>query len=89
MGLVVGGKKRAKVIIAHNRRDESKVPVGYNYSELVGKAVEHFCYLDEEDKQGWRRGVVLAKPGKYRFQMCCNNSPDVIYSRQMYQDFNA
>ena len=48
-----------------------------NCHELVGKEVEHFCYLDEEDKQGWHRVVVLAMSGKDRFQVCYNDFPDV------------
>ena len=81
------GKEKAKVVIADDRRDENKVPVVSNGHELVGKVVDHFCYLDEEDKQGWHRGVVLAMSGKDRFQMCYNDFPDVIYSRQIYKDF--
>ena len=83
------GKKRAKVVIADDRRDENKVPVVSNGRELVGKVVEHFCYLDEEDKQGWHRGVVLAMSGKDRFQVCYNDFPDMIYSRQIYKDFKV
>ena len=52
MGLVVGGKKNANVVIVDDRRDENKVPMVSNGHELVGKVVDHFCYLDEEDKQG-------------------------------------
>ena len=51
--------------------------------------IEHFCYVDEEDKQGWHRGVVLAMPRKDRFEVCYNDFPDVIYSRQLYKDFKA
>ena len=83
------GKKQAKVVIADDRRDENKVPVVSNGRELVGKVVEHFCYLDEEDKQGWHRGVVLAMSGKDRFQVCYNDFPDMIYSRQIYKDFKV
>ena len=54
---------------------------------MIGKAVDHFCYLDEEDKQGWHRGVVLAISGKDRFQVWYNDFPDVIYSRPIYKDF--
>ena len=46
------GKKNANVVIVDDRRDENKVPVVSNGYELVGKVVDHFCYLDEEDKQG-------------------------------------
>ena len=83
------GKKRAKAVIADNRRDENNVPVVSNSRELVGKVIEHYCYLDEEDKQGWHRGVVLATPRKDRFQVRYNDFPDVIYSRQLYKDFKA
>ena len=81
------GKKQAKVVIADDRRDENNVPVVSNGHELVGKVVEHFCYFDEEDKQGWHGGVVLAMSGKDRFQVYYNDFPDVIYSRQIYKDF--
>ena len=83
------GKKRAKVVIADSRRDENNVPVVSNGRELVGKVIEHFCYLDEEDKQGWHRGVVLATPRKDKFEVCYNDFPDVIYSRQLYKGFKA
>ena len=83
------GKKRAKVVIADNRRDEKNVPVVSNDREIVGKTIEHFCYLDEEDKQGWHRGVVLATPRKDRFGVHYNDLPDVIYSRKLYKDFKA
>ena len=46
------GNKRTKVVIADDRRVENNVPVVSNGRELVGKVIEHFCYLDEEDKQG-------------------------------------
>ena len=81
------GKKKAKVVIVDDRRDENKVPVVSNGHELVGKVVDHFCYLDEEDKQGWHRGVVLAMSGKDRFRVSYNDFPDVIYSRKIYKDF--
>ena len=60
-----------------------------NGRELVEKVVEHFCYLDEEDKQGWYRGVVLAMSGKDRFHVCYNDFPDMIYSKQIYKDFKV
>ena len=63
------------------------MPVVCNGHELVGKVVDHFCYLDEDDKQGWHIGVVLAISGKDRFQVCYNDFPDVIYSRQIYKNF--
>ena len=63
------------------------MPVVSNGHELVGKVVDHFCYLDEKDKQGWHRGVVLAISGKDRFQVCYNYFPDIIYSRQIYKGF--
>ena len=69
--------------------DENNAPVVSNGRELVGKVIEHFCYLDEEDKQGWHRAVVLATPSKDRFGVCYNDFPDVIYSRQLYKDFKA
>ena len=53
----------------------------------LGRWLIIFCYLDEEDKQGWHRGVVLAMSGKDRFQVWYNDFPDVIYSRPIYKDF--
>ena len=83
------GKKRAKIVITDDRRNENKVSVVSNGRELVGRNVEHFCYLDEEEKQGWYRGGVLAVSGKDRSQVCYNCFQDVIYSRQIYRDFKV
>ena len=47
------GKKRATVVIADDRRDESKVPVVSNGHELVGNMIKQFHYLDEQYKQIW------------------------------------
>ena len=56
---------------------------------FLSKVVEHFCYLDDEDKQGWHRGVVLGMSGKDGFQVCYNDFPDVIYWREIYKDFKV
>ena len=81
------GKKRATVVIADDRRDESKVPVVSNGHELVGNMIKQFRYLDEQDKQIWYRGVVLTMSGTDRFRVCYNDFPDVIYSKQIYKDY--
>ena len=73
------GKKRAKIVRTDDRRNENKVSVVSNGRELVGRNVEHFFYLDDEDKQGWHRGVVLAMSVKGRSQVCYNCFQDVIY----------
>ena len=46
---------------------ESLKHVVSNGPALVGKVVEHFCYLDEEDKQDWHRGEPLAMSRKDKF----------------------
>ena len=61
------GKKWAKAVIVDDMRDETKLAVVSNGHALVGKVVEHFCYLDEEDKQDWYRGELLAMSGKDKF----------------------
>ena len=46
---------------------ESLKHVVSNGPALVGKVVQHFCYLDEEDKQDWHRGEPLAMSRKDKF----------------------
>ena len=44
--------------------------------ELIGKLAEHFCYLHEEEKENWHKGLVQAMPGKDSLQVFDNDSPD-------------
>ena len=55
----------------------------------LGGMLNIFFYLDDEDKQGWHRGVVLAMSVKGRSQVCYNCFQDVIYWRQIYKNFKV
>ena len=53
--------------------------------ELIGKVIDHYCFLEDED-ESWNRGVVVEKSGTkflVRYHVC----PDKFYSRSLLQDF--
>ena len=51
-------KNWAKAIVAEDK-DENNMTAVSRCCKLIGKLVEHFCYLGEEDKPTWLRSVVL------------------------------
>ena len=65
------------------------MPVVSNSCKLVGKLVENFRYHDEEDKPSWPRSVVLAMPGKGRFELSYTDFPGMTFQRAIYQKFKT
>ena len=53
--------------------------------ELIGKVVDHYCFLEDED-ESWNRGVVVEKTGA-KFLVRYHECPDKSYSRSSLQDF--
>ena len=39
--------------------DGKEVPVICSSSDLVGKVIDHSCFLDDEDIESWFRGAVV------------------------------
>ena len=80
-----GSRKWVKVA----NKDEKKVPVISSSSELVGKLIDHFCFLEVEDVESWHRGVVLKAFGRNKFLIRYNDCPDEIYPQPLFQEFKA
>ena len=48
-------------------------------NDLVGKVVDHFCYLDDDsEKERWHRGLVLEKVKSTKYLMRYHQLPDKI-----------
>ena len=53
--------------------------------ELIGKVIDHYCFLEDEDGS-WNRGAVVGKSGD-KFLVRYHECPDKFYSRTLLQDF--
>ena len=53
--------------------------------ELIGKVIDHYCFLEDED-ESWNRGVVVEKSGA-RFLVRYHECPDKFYTCSLLQDF--
>ena len=54
--------------------------------ELIGKVIDHYCFLQDEDESRWRWGVVVEKSDT-KFLMRYHECPDKFYSCSLLQDF--
>ena len=77
-----GSRKRVKVA----NGDEKKVPVISSSGELVGKLIDHLCFLEDEDVESWHRGVVLKTFGRKKFLVRYNDYPDELYSQPLFEE---
>ena len=80
-----GYRKRVKVA----NGDEKKVPVISSSGELVGKLIDHFCFLEDEDVESWHRGVVLTMLSRKKFLVRYNDCPDELYSQLLFEELKA
>ena len=80
-----GSRKWAKVA----NGGEKKVPVISSSGELVGKLIEHFCFLEDEDVESWHRGVVLKTFGRKKFLVRYDDCPDELYSQVLLEELKA
>ena len=80
-----GYRKRVKVA----NGDEKKVPVISSSGELVGKLIDHFCFLEDEDVESWHRGVVLKMFSRKKFLVRYNDCPDELYSQLLFEELKA
>ena len=65
------------------------MPVVSSASELVGKIIDHPCFLGDENTERWFRGVVLESIGKSQFLVRYHDFPDETFSQPLYKDFKA
>ena len=80
------GGSRKQVKVANG--DEKKVPVISSSGELVGKLIDHFCFLEDEDVESWHRGVVLKTFGRKKF-LVRYDCPDEIYPQPLFEESKA
>ena len=80
-----GSRKRLKIA----NGDEKKVPVISSSGELVGKLIDHFCFLEDEDVESWHRGVVLKMFSRKKFLVRYNDCPDELYSQLLFEELKA
>lgn len=69
--------------------DGKEVPVICSSSDLVGKVINHACFLDDEDTESWFRGVAVQMLGKNRFLVRYNDFPDETFVQPLCKDFKA
>ena len=94
---IEGSRKRVKLVKEKGSAKKSKiskskdrqVPVVSSASELVGKIVDHICFLGDEDTERWFRGVVLESIGKSQFLVRYHEFLDESFSQPLYKDFKA
>ena len=69
---------------------ESPEAVVTSTDDLVGKVVDHFCYLDDDaEEEEWNRGVVIEKTGSSKYLLCYHSCQDKLYTRDLNQDFKS
>ena len=60
---------------------ESPETVVTSTDDLVGKVVDHFCYLeDDAEEKEWNRGVVIKKTGSSKYLLCYHSCQDKLYT---------
>ena len=79
MGLVVGVRNEQRLLELMIGGMKIRCQWFLMVVNWLGGMLNIFFYLDDEDKQGWHRGVVLAMSVKGRSQVCYNCFQDVIY----------
>ena len=72
-----------------SRTKDRQVPVVSSASELVGKIIDHPCFLGDENTERWFRGVVLESIGKSQLLVRYHDFPDETFSQPLYKDFKT
>ena len=61
------------------------MPVVSSLSDLVGKIIDHLCFLGDENTERWVRVAVLESIGKSQFLVRYHYFPDKTFSQQLYK----
>ena len=60
---------------------ESPEAVVTSTDDLVGKVVDHFCYLDDDaEEEEWNRGALIEKTGSSKYLLCYHFRQDILYT---------
>ena len=81
------GKKQRKRTIEPTKKGnlkkakESPEAVVTSTDDLVGKVVDHFCYLDDDaEEEEWNRGALIEKTGSSKYLLCYHFRQDILYT---------
>ena len=81
------GKKQRKRTIEPIKKGnlkkakESPEAVVTSADDLVGKVVDHFCYLDDDaEEEEWNRGALIEKTGSSKYLLCYHFRQDILYT---------
>ena len=66
-------------------RESEAAAILSSADELIGKVIDHYCFLEDED-ESWNRGVVAEISG-VKFLVRYHEYPHKFYSRSLLQDF--
>ena len=90
------GKKQRKRTIEPAKKGnlkkakESPEAVVTSTDDLVGKVVDHFCYLDNDaEEEAWNRGIVIEKTGSSKYLLCYHPYQDKLHTWDLNQDFKS
>ena len=90
------GKKQRKRTIEPIKKGnlkkakESPEAVVTSTDDLVGKVVDHFCYLDNDaEEEAWNRGIVIEKTGSSKYLLCYHPYQDKLHTWDLNQDFKS
>ena len=91
----LGQKQRKRTIQPTKKRNLKKAKewskaVVTSTDDLVGKVVDHFCYLDNDaEEKEWNRGVVIEKAQSSKSLLFYHSCQYKLCTRDLNQDFKS
>ena len=84
------GKNKIACIKEKRMKQNEPNSVILTSNDLVGKVVDHFCYLDDDsEEERWHRGIVLEKVKSAKYLMQCHQLLDKIMPCDLQLDFKS
>ena len=84
------GKNKIACIKEKRMKQNEANSVILTLIDLVGKVVDHYCYLDDDsEEERWHRGIVLEKVKSTKYFMRCHQLPDKIMPCDLQLDFKS
>ena len=84
------GKNKIACIKEKRMKQNEANSVILTLIDLVGKVVDHYCFLDDDsEEERWHRGIVLEKVKSTKYFMRCHQLPDKIMPCDLQLDFKS
>ena len=84
------GKNKIACIKEKRMKQNEANSVILTLIDLVGKVVDHYCYLDDDsEEERWHRGIALEKVKSTKYFMRCHQLPDKIMPCDLQLDFKS